>query len=66
MRYQIVIDVYRCNGCGSCVEICPEKFFMNEVSEKAEVLENDWWEFAVIEKAVSYCPVDCIELRAVT
>ncbi len=62
LRYQIVIDVYRCNSCGSCVEICPEKFYMNENTDKAEVADNDWWDQALIEQAISICPVQCIEL----
>ncbi|MBV5305196.1 MAG: ferredoxin, partial [Desulfobulbaceae bacterium] len=38
MKETISLDTYECNGCGSCVEICPDIFKMDEAGEKAEVI----------------------------
>ncbi|MCW5198999.1 ferredoxin, partial [Desulfobulbus sp. F3] len=34
----IEIDSYRCSGCGTCVEMCPEVFKMDSMMEKAELV----------------------------
>ncbi len=60
-RY-IIIDVYECNGCGSCVEICPEVFAMNDEGDKAILLDSDAKITDKIEEAVAYCAQKCIEL----
>ena len=59
---EIIIDTYLCNGCGSCVEICPGVFKMDELSEKA-VLINPKPEITdKVLEAIAYCPESCIEL----
>ncbi len=50
-----------CNGCGACVATCPELFAMDETAEKpvlllAEAPSED------IERAMTFCPHDCIEM----
>lgn len=58
----IIIDVYECNGCGSCVEICPEVFAMDEAGEKAYLLDSEVEVTDKVEKAAAYCPQKCIEI----
>ncbi|MEN8190919.1 MAG: ferredoxin [Thermodesulfobacteriota bacterium] len=61
MARSISIDVYECNGCGSCVEICPEVFVMDESGEKATLIEPDAEITEKVEEAAAYCPQECIE-----
>ncbi len=60
MKKFILIDVYECNGCGSCVEICPEVFAMDDNDEKAVLLDSDAEITDKVEEAAAYCPQKCI------
>ncbi len=60
MKHSISIDTYECNGCGSCVEICPEVFQMDENGEKAVVVNPSPNITAQVEEAAAYCPSKCI------
>ncbi len=55
----ILIDVYECNGCGSCVEICPEVFVLDD-SEKATLIDSEAEITEKVEEAAAYCPQECI------
>ncbi|HIP38041.1 MAG TPA: ferredoxin [Desulfocapsa sulfexigens] len=55
----IIIDVYECNGCGSCVEICPEVFVMDD-GEKATLIDSEAEITEKVEEAAAYCPQKCI------
>jgi len=57
----IIIDVYECNGCGSCVEICPEVFGMNDDGDKAVLLDSEAAISDKVEEAAAYCAQKCIE-----
>ncbi|MDP3696111.1 MAG: ferredoxin [Desulfocapsaceae bacterium] len=60
MKNSISIDTYECNGCGSCVEICPGIFKMDETGEKAEVINPHAELTPRLEEATAYCPAKCI------
>ena len=50
-----------CNGCGACAAMAPELFAMDEATEKpvlllAEAPVDD------VERAMAFCPHDCIEM----
>jgi ferredoxin len=60
MARSIIIDVYECNGCGSCVEICPEVFAMDEDGEKAFLIDPDAEVTDKVEEAAAYCAQKCI------
>jgi ferredoxin len=62
MKETIFLDTYECNGCGSCVEICPDIFRMDGTGEKAEVIRPDAEITARIEEAAAYCAAKCISL----
>ena len=62
MTKTIIIDVYECNGCGACVEICPEVFAMNDV-EKAVLINSDAEVTEKVEEAAAYCAQKCIEFE---
>lgn len=55
-----VIEMEDCVGCGSCVEICPQVFILNESLEKAQVVNPAGSTDSAIEEAMEICPVHCI------
>ena len=60
MSKKVYIDEEECIGCGSCEEICPEVFKLNEDTEKAEVIKPEGGPEDLIEEAMTTCPVECI------
>lgn len=59
-----VIDQETCIGCGSCAEICPAVFQLNEEIEKAEVIDEYGCDIAgCCEAAAENCPVTAITLE---
>jgi ferredoxin len=55
-----VIDYDECIGCGSCVELCPEVFELNEADMKAYVKGEDRCDTCDCEDAVNICPTEAI------
>jgi ferredoxin len=60
MSKAVYIDEEECIGCGSCVEICPEVFQMQEGDEKAQVIKSEVGPEDLIQEAIDTCPVSCI------
>ena len=60
MGRKVVIDKECCIGCGSCAELCPDVFEMDEEAEKACVILPEGGNEECIEEAISTCPVECI------
>lgn len=60
---QINIDTYLCNGCGTCIEICPGVFYLDESSGKAALVVPDPSVTDELYQAAAYCPEKCIEIR---
>lgn len=56
----VTIDADECVGCGSCVEVCPEVFSMDDNDEKAIVIKPEGGPADQIQEAIDNCPVDCI------
>ncbi|MBI4822930.1 MAG: ferredoxin [Nitrospirae bacterium] len=58
------VDEELCIGCGTCQEICPAVFYLNETIGKAEVIDPEACEFVgCCEAAEENCPVDAISLK---
>ena len=59
MAKRIVIDEPDCQGCETCVEMCPEVFEFDEDAEVAKVI-NPEAEDDCVEEAIDSCPAECI------
>jgi ferredoxin len=57
---RVTIDEELCIGCGTCEEICPAVFHLNEEAEKAEVIKPEGGPELLIQEAIDTCPVECI------
>jgi ferredoxin len=60
MGRKVVIDEECCIGCGSCAELCPDVFEMDEGGEKALVILPEGGSKECIEEAIETCPSECI------
>jgi len=60
MSRRVCIDEEECIGCGSCHEICPEVFQIDEETEKSQVIKPQGGPVACIEEAMVECPMSCI------
>jgi ferredoxin len=60
MSKRVYLVEEECIGCGSCEEICPEVFKLDEEKEKAEVIEPEGGAEDLIQEAIDTCPVSCI------
>ena len=59
----INIDTYLCNGCATCVEMCPDVFRLDEITEKAELITPDPEITDAVYQAAAFCPEKCIEIK---
>ncbi len=60
---RINVDSYRCNGCESCVALCPELFRINEASGKAEAVNDTAPCSGELDRAAAICAEKCIEIE---
>ena len=60
MGRRVYVDEDECIGCGSCEEICPEVFELDEATQKALVIQPEGGPEDLVEEASEACPVDCI------
>ncbi|HHB74960.1 MAG TPA: ferredoxin [Desulfobulbus sp.] len=59
---EIIIDTYLCSGCATCVELCPQVFRLDPVSEKAELISLQPEVTDEVYQAAAFCPEKCIEI----
>ncbi|MCJ7596334.1 MAG: ferredoxin [Desulfobacterales bacterium] len=60
MSKKVHIDQDECIGCGSCHQICPEVFEIDEDIEKASVIKPEGGPEDLIKEAMGECPMSCI------
>lgn len=60
---EIIIDSYRCSGCGTCVEMCPEVFRLDSLTEKAELVAATLAVTDAVYQAAAFCPEKCIQIE---
>ncbi len=54
-----VINYDDCEGCATCVELCPEVFEMQD-DEKAYVKDDAKLDSCDMDEAADTCPTECI------
>lgn len=54
------IETEECQACGTCEEICPEVFKVNEELGYAQVINPAGAPEDLIEEAMETCPTGCI------
>ncbi len=61
---KVIVDIDKCIGCGTCQEICPAVFHLDETIGKAEAIDPDACEYVgCCEAAAENCPVEAITLE---
>jgi ferredoxin len=61
---EIIVDEEKCIGCGTCMEICPAVFFLDETIGKARVIDIEACEYVgCCEAAEENCPVEAIIIK---
>ena len=60
---KLVIDYDECIGCGTCAELYPEVFEMNDDESKASVIAGDKCSICDCEEAAGVCPVEAITIE---
>ncbi len=60
MAKKVVIDTEECVACGTCVEICPEVFELEEGAEAVTIIKETGGPEDSIQEAIDTCPVQCI------
>ncbi len=63
MAQKVVIDADECVACGTCVEVCPEVFKMDDGADYAEVIMETGGPDDLIQEAIDSCPTQCITLE---
>jgi len=60
MTRRVFIDEEECIGCGTCQELCPDVFELDDDTQKARVIMPEGGPEELIEEAMESCPVSCI------
>jgi ferredoxin len=60
MSKRVVIDEDACVFCGTCAEICPEVFRLNEEKQKSEVIKPEGGPTDLVQEAIDSCPAAAI------
>jgi ferredoxin len=60
MARRVVIDEDACVFCGTCEQICPEVFRLNEAKQKSEVIRAEGGPTELIQEAIDSCPAAAI------
>lgn len=59
---KLVINEELCEGCGTCVETCPEVFELGD-DEKAHIIGPDKTGTCNIQEAIELCPTQALTLE---
>ncbi len=62
MAKKIIIDEDSCEGCETCVSLCPDVFELGE-NGKAHIKNPNAIDTCNIQEAIESCPVGAIKLE---
>lgn len=54
-QHTLMVDEYKCSGCGKCIRFDPDHFVFNGVSRKAEVISNKNLDTENLTLAIAVC-----------
>jgi ferredoxin len=62
---RVVVDEFRCDAHGVCVDVCPEVFALNDEDDTVTVLQDEPDESLreSVERAVDQCPKAAITIN---
>ncbi len=60
MAKKVVIDEAECVACGTCAEICPEVFVLEDGADAAKVIKPTGGPEDKVQEAIDSCPTQCI------
>ncbi len=60
MAKTVVIDETECVAGGTCAEICPEVFVLEDGADAAKVIKPTGGPEDKIQEAIDSCPTQCI------
>ena len=61
-EFKIIVNFDCCNGCGSCVDVCPSECYEDPVDGKVVIALPD--DCIGCEACVSACPDECITIES--
>ncbi len=60
----VIVDEEKCTGCGTCEEICPAVFHVDEVTGLSQVIDPDACDYSgCCDAAEENCPVEAITIE---
>ena len=66
VKYKIIQARGKCIGCGACVAVCSDNWFMDKDGKaKPKKTEITNREYKCNKEAADSCPVQCIEIKEV-
>ena len=54
------VDLTTCSRCGGCIELAPDIFRYSESGGYIEVCDLDYYDEALVDEAIKFCPEDAI------
>ncbi len=57
---EIMVDYTCCNLCMSCIELYPDVFFLDDVTDKVFIKELNNYDSSFLSRLYSACPRGCI------
>ena len=61
-KVRVTVDYFHCKWCEACVVEMPELFYYDETTGKAAAVSEPVSLTEELERVVSICPTDCIEI----
>lgn len=64
-KFKVNVDREKCIGCGNCVSVCPENFYLKEGKAEAKKEIINETEYDSNLEAAEMCPVEAISIEEI-